>query len=43
MCKEMFRTCPFCGAHLDPGERCDCSEATEDRRHITKTEEKEDE
>lgn len=21
---EYFRTCPHCGAHLDPGERCDC-------------------
>lgn len=19
-----FTTCPYCGAHLDPGERCDC-------------------
>lgn len=19
-----YRTCPLCGAHLDPGERCDC-------------------
>lgn len=19
-----YRTCPFCGAALDPGERCDC-------------------
>lgn len=19
-----FRTCPHCGAHLDPGEVCDC-------------------
>lgn len=19
-----YRTCPGCGAHLDPGERCDC-------------------
>lgn len=19
-----FRECPGCGAHLDPGERCDC-------------------
>lgn len=19
-----YRTCPDCGAHLDPGERCDC-------------------
>lgn len=21
-----YRTCPDCGAHLDPGERCDCQE-----------------
>lgn len=21
---EYFRTCPHCGAHLDPGESCDC-------------------
>lgn len=19
-----FKTCPHCGAHLDPGETCDC-------------------
>lgn len=19
-----YRTCPICGAHLDPGEICDC-------------------
>lgn len=19
-----YRTCPYCGAHLDPGEQCDC-------------------
>lgn len=19
-----YRTCPHCGAHLDPGEGCDC-------------------
>ena len=19
-----FITCPYCGAHLDPGEKCDC-------------------
>lgn len=19
-----YRTCEFCGVHLDPGERCDC-------------------
>lgn len=21
-----YRTCPLCGAHLDPGESCDCVE-----------------
>lgn len=21
-----YRTCPHCGAHLDPGEKCDCGE-----------------
>ena len=21
-----YRTCPDCGAHLDPGERCDCKD-----------------
>lgn len=20
----IFRTCPYCGANLDPSERCDC-------------------
>lgn len=20
-----YRTCPHCGANLDPGERCDCT------------------
>lgn len=24
-----YRTCPHCGAHLDPGERCDCRPALE--------------
>lgn len=24
-----YRTCPNCGAALDPGERCDCREGTE--------------
>ena len=23
---EPFKTCEFCGAHLDPEERCDCQE-----------------
>ena len=21
---RLYRTCPYCGANLDPGERCDC-------------------
>ena len=21
-----YRVCPICGAHLDPGERCDCQD-----------------
>ena len=21
-----YHVCPFCGANLDPGERCDCTE-----------------
>lgn len=24
-----FKVCPNCGAHLDPGERCDCEDAKE--------------
>lgn len=23
---SIYRTCPRCGAHLDPGEVCDCKE-----------------
>lgn len=22
-----YRVCPWCGAHLDPGELCDCKKA----------------
>jgi hypothetical protein len=22
----MYRKCPYCGATLDPGEKCDCNE-----------------
>lgn len=25
-----FKECPNCGAHLDPGERCDCQDKKED-------------
>lgn len=21
-----YKTCPVCGAHLDPGEKCDCAD-----------------
>ena len=24
-----YRTCPDCGASLDPGERCDCTDKAE--------------
>jgi len=27
----MFRTCEYCGASLDPGERCDCREEEEQK------------
>lgn len=26
-----YRTCPDCGANLDPGERCDCHDDNEDK------------
>lgn len=28
----MYRICPSCGAALDPGERCDCREETENEQ-----------
>lgn len=24
-----YHLCPLCGAHLDPGEKCDCTEQKE--------------
>ena len=27
-----FWTCPDCGAHLDPGERCDCKNETKEEK-----------
>lgn len=27
----LYRTCPNCGANLDPEEKCDCTEATKKR------------
>lgn len=26
---DFYHTCPYCGAHLDPCERCDCEMAKE--------------
>jgi hypothetical protein len=26
----MYRQCPYCGAYLDPCERCDCQDPDED-------------
>ena len=26
----MYRKCPYCGANLDPCERCDCLDPDED-------------
>lgn len=26
-----YKVCPHCGAHLDPGEACDCTEALRER------------
>ena len=27
-----YKTCPNCGAHLDPQERCDCAEKEESKK-----------
>lgn len=29
-----YKTCPKCGAHLDPGERCDCEENNNDKTTV---------
>lgn len=29
--KTYYRVCPSCGAHLDPGEHCDCQEIKQGR------------
>ena len=41
-----YRKCPFCGANLDPEEKCDCPESRADRDEVATSqperEEKED-
>ena len=27
MANTYFTVCPYCKAHLDPGDRCDCKES----------------
>lgn len=37
-----FKTCPRCGAHLDPGERCSCrneAERNQERKEQKQNEE----
>lgn len=31
-----YRVCPYCQAHLDPGERCDCRR--EENRNVKRKE-----
>lgn len=28
----MYQTCPECGAHLDPGEHCNCEKEKEEHK-----------
>lgn len=29
-----YKVCPYCGANLDPGEKCTCQEEAEEARRI---------
>ncbi len=31
-----YKTCPYCGAHLDPGERCDCLDRAQEERETAR-------
>ena len=41
----LFKTCPHCGANLDPGERCECEAKEKEQKESDqeKTEEKNNE
>ena len=30
-----YKTCPYCGAHLDPGEHCDCTKERSEKMTIS--------
>ena len=32
----MYQTCENCGAYLDPGETCDCSERSDEKEEQNK-------
>lgn len=34
----VYKECPYCGAHLDPGERCDCKEQQNERQQAAEKE-----
>ena len=34
----VYKVCPYCGAHLDPGERCDCKEQQGERQSAAEKE-----
>lgn len=33
-----YWTCPYCGANLDPGERCDCKNETKEETNHDRNE-----
>ncbi len=36
-----YNICPYCGSHLDPGERCDCQDKREPERQSAADKKKE--
>lgn len=34
--RRYFEICPECGAHLDPGEKCDCDDMSAAQRVVLK-------